>query len=290
MYAREYPARLAIPAMLTQDTRPENLPESVSQQGMTELLGHTVNWGKFDPSQPGRQMMEALFATVRANGGVLHGEMPNLKPLTSEYLAPQYKELLGITTNEGRRNWLESVASTFVPGVGPFYVKPKKGGSLAEQVARQLSLIQEASASTHDDVNEWMAPADKLAADLQKEGQPVPAIVQQAQSLRAPYADWKQYEATVKYGHRDTGRSDKLSGEERVAGLLAVALRYYPSLYEETNKAVQSGGWDDPAEFLGSGKASSEWLDAVDRYLYDEMFGAMSDMKREAKAAGRDVG
>jgi hypothetical protein len=253
------------------------------------MLGKQINVGNLDPSAPGREAVQNAAALMRGVSQVSQGKQPDLTAFGGNYLTPGLREMLGMVSGEGRKNWPKNIARTFVPGAGPFWVDPAKGGSLADQALRQMGLIRERTDSVRAEVKEWMDPVDKITKQIRaKGGEPPPALAE-IQRLRGPYGDWKQWESETKFAHRDRGEPDKLTPTERVSGLLDVAEESYPQLYAQADAYAKRTGWESFDQLLESGDADPEWLEKIGRGLYDEMFGAMEKLKREAKKAGYEV-
>ena len=289
MYAREYPARVVGASLASGAVNQPETNETVQDMGILKMFGKGINLGKLDPSAPGREAVQNAVALARGASQVAQGKQPDLTAIGGNYLTPGLREVLGMATGEGRKGWVKSMGRTFIPGVGPFWVDPKKGGSIADQALRQMGLIRDRTDGVRDEVKTWMSPADKVAKQMRERGQVPPPVLAQIQKLRAPYGDWKQYESETKFAHRDRGESDKLTEVERMTGLLDIAKEHFPQVYAQADNYAKSTGWASFEQLLESGKADEEWLAKVDRYTYDQMFGAMEDMKRQAKQAGYDV-
>jgi len=288
MYGREYPARLVTASLASGAIKGEERDTTVQDMGLVEAFGKSINVGKLDPSAPGREAVQNAVALMNGVGKVSQGERPDLTAFTGNYLSPGLREMLGVVTGEGKKNWPQSVGRTFLPGAG-VVLDVKKGGSLADQSLRQMGMIRERTDSVRAEVKEWMGPVDKVAKQMRERGQTPPPGLIQVQKLRGPYGDWKQYESETKFAHRDRGESDSLTKEERVGGLLDVAKEHFPQIYAQADAYAKQTGWDSFEQLLDSGKADEEWLERIDRGLYDQMFGTMEKLKRQAKEAGYDV-
>jgi len=288
MYGREYPARLAVASLASGAIKGEETNMTVQDMGIANFFGKDINIGKLDPSAPGREAVQNAVALMRGVGKVANGEQPDLTAFTGNYLSPGLREMIGMASGEGRKNWLQSVGRTFVPGLG-IGLDVKKGGSIADQSLRQMGLVRERTDGVRKEVKEWMGPLDKVAKQMREKGLTPPPLLTQMQKLRAPYGDWKQYESETKFAKRDRGEGDTLTKAERISGLLDVAEQYYPKLFAQADASAKRAGWDSFKELADSGQMADEQLDKIDRYLYDQMFGAMEKMKSQAKEAGYDV-
>lgn len=257
IYARDYPFRAGLMALIGAQARREQIPGMPqSEAEINKEGGH--QWAWLSPVDPLFQNVQSGFALVN---GFSNGRV-NLAPLT-DFLAPWLRQAGVAGFGDGVT--YEQLERTFFPGFQT-YKTVKKGGSFSDQIGRMMGYEQ----STPDfRLKKREQDKAKLLEDWK--------LVGENYDLQAVANGFKAYEAyydlkaRADFAAKDLGR--KLSKKEQAMLLTHIGRQYAPD-----------AGWPDDS-VLEKGHDFSDYV----KLAQDALWGEMIRVKRAASRARSDA-
>ena len=292
MYLREYPGRVGIAGALAQsqgamETEPEGGLRERYQfdipKGVPLVGGEKVSLEWLSPTGGVEDLGESLAGEANA---LARGRL-TLKPLLGTRLTPPGKEVVSLLGGDvDASDFFKQMLREYVPGAKDVIQVEETIRGM--QSPATLALQQAGSQVTPGKTGvkkgkKWTKEVeDSIKTIESKTGRKMtPSKRREVKRMTTAYQTWTRYEDVIKIRYLTEGKSNALTGHDRITALLKVAKEFYPSIMAELDEAAQRGGAPNIQAYLDSGDDARSRH--VSEKVYNAMFGSKEKYTRAAK-------